>query len=107
MRQFTSCDPLDIGHQVVWNTLRILTDPAGLVRANRIEISQADCGKVRICICIVSQNNFNHSFCRAVRVGNISRVDLIVFLGLRVVGSVDGCARAEDDVVAVVFMHDL
>jgi len=42
VRQVAASDALDIRHQVVGNTLRILADLARPVSANRVEIAKAN-----------------------------------------------------------------
>ena len=69
-----------VRNQVVWNACRIFSDEAGLVSANRIEVSEQDNVPFWICGVDVGKNLLDHPLGPTVRVG---RVLLRALLGQR------------------------
>ena len=43
VRQVTTCNSLNIWHQVIWDSLWVLTNQPRFVSSNWVEISETDC----------------------------------------------------------------
>ena len=67
--QLTNCNLCDIWHQVVRNTIRILTDKATLMSTNRIEVTKKYYIPFWICFLDICKNLFQHGFGPAIRIG--------------------------------------
>ena len=105
--KLATSDPLNVGHQVVWNALRVFTNESTFVRTNRIKIAKTNGAKIFIAVSVVLQDNFNHRFSLAIRVANVRIVHGVVLLRMRVLAAVDRRRRTEDDVVTAEFLHHL
>ena len=70
--QFTYCNLCDIWHQVVRNTIRILTDKATLMSTDRIEVTKKYYIPFWICFLDICKNLFQHGFGPAIRIGTLS-----------------------------------
>ena len=103
---FTHSHLRDIRHQVVGDTVRILTDTSALVRADRIEVSQQHYIPLRISLLHVHQHFFQHTLRLAVGVGAMALRALLRNRNLRRVAVHSGAGR-EDDVLAAVFAQHI
>ena len=96
----------NIGHEVVRNALGVFTDQSGFMRTDGVEVTEKNDGKIRIRESSILQDHFDHILGPAVGVG--ASADNSGFLDRHFVGSaVYGSGGAEDQIVAIVFLHDL
>ena len=58
----------NIGHQIVGNTIRILSHGTALMGTNRIEVTKQNHIPLRVCLLNICQNLLQHGLCPAVRV---------------------------------------
>ena len=94
----------DIGHEVIGDAVGVLADEAGLVRTNGVEVAQQGHVQAGVCLAHILQDALGEHLGRAVGVGGGTGGEV---LGDGHTGGVaiDGCGRAEHEVVAVVMAH--
>ena len=97
-------DLRNIRHQIVRDALRVLSDEPRFMGADRIEIAKQRHGQLRIGRGRVPQDNLDHIFCPAVRIGASSDRRRLLDRHL-VRRAVNRCGRAENDVMTAVFFH--
>ena len=102
--QLANCNLCDVRHQIVRNTVWILTDQTALVSTDRVEITQQNNVPFRICFLDICQNLFQHGFRPAVRVCALSLRALLGDRDHRRI-SVHGCRRGKDDILHIVLAH--
>ena len=92
----------DVGHEVVGDTLGVLADGAGLVRADGVEVAQKDNVPLLVGDVQVAQDLLNEELGAAVRVGARQRVVLVKRKVLQMCGR-KTCGQCE----AFVFLRAL
>ena len=70
--QFSNCNLCDIWHQVVRDTIWILSDGSALMSTDRVEVTKKNYIPFRVCFLNICQNLFQHGFCPSVWVCTLS-----------------------------------
>ena len=104
--QLSCCHATDVWHQVIGNSIGIISQQAGLVGTNGIEIPQQDSAEVRVGSYIVRQNPLNHHLRPAIGRRGLDGGHLF-FVGMGIVGAVDRGGGGEDELFAAEFLHNL
>ena len=70
--QLANCHLCDVRHQVVGDTIGVLTDGAALVCSDRVEVTKQDHVPFGICLLDICQDLLQHGFGPAIWVGTLS-----------------------------------
>ena len=104
--QFTYCNLCDIWHQVVRDSVWILSDGSALVSTDRIKVTEKNYVPFRICFLNVCQNLLKHGLCPSVWVCALSFRALFCDRDdCRI--SVYSCRWREDNVLYIMFSHNI
>ena len=103
--QFADCHLCNIGHQIVWNTVRILTDQSAFMCADRIEITQESNAPLVVGCVYIPQDLFNHQFGASVGIGGGQRKSFVDRNGFR--GSVYGGRGTEHHLFNIMCLHHI
>ena len=98
-------DLRDVGHQIVRNAVRILTDQAGFVRADGVEVAQQNDRQRRIRRAGGLQDLLDHELRPAIGVGAVAGLRRLIQRGGLV--AVNGGGGGENKLMAVMRAHDL
>ena len=103
--QLASCYAANIGHQVVGDTIRIITNQAGFMGTDGVEITKQNCAEIRVCSAVVGQNPFIHNLSPAIGRGGLNGRHLFL-IGMGVIGTVNrGRGRENQTFAAELFHH--
>ena len=104
--QLANCHLCDVRHQVVGDTVGVLTNGTALACSDRVEVMKQEHVPFGICLLNVGQDLLQHGFGPAVRVGALS---LGAFLcdGNKCGIAIYGSAGREDDALHAVFSHNI
>ena len=70
--QFAYCNLCDVWHQVVRDTVRVLTDGSALMSTDRVEVTKKNYIPLRICLLDICKDLLQHGFRPAIWVGALS-----------------------------------
>lgn len=96
----------DIGHQIIGNPARVLSNPAAGMGANGVKVPQQGHGPVGVCMGQAGENLLGHVFGPAVGVGAAAGAAGLL-QGHLVVGGVHRSRGGEDDILHPHLLHDL
>ena len=102
--EFARGDAADIRHEVVGNTVRIVAQQAGFMRADGVEISQQHGAEIGMRGYVIGQDSFDHNLGPSVGAGGLQSRHFL-FIGMGIVGAVYRGGGGEDQLFAAGILH--
>ena len=102
--ELAGCDAADVGHEVVGNSVRIVAQQAGFMRADGIEVSEQHRAEIGMRSHIVGQDALDHDLRPSVGAGRLQGGHFF-FVGMGIVGPVNGRRGGEDQLLAAAVLH--